>query len=214
MKYYSIVFFVILMQACEKKKEAQSIIPAKTELKENKDKTDSTIHHTHKISETIKDGQDDVMLAEDIRFNGKVKRIFDLNDFEKVFGKADSTKLMADEQPCAYIFEDGNVNDKYLYKNSSCFENSEKKVGVSSFRFLNGNFILYKGIRIDSKTTLEDIKKIFPNSVRNLSHLETYSEGELPMITLREDNNGVSDGHINIYFKNNRIYSISWWFPC
>ncbi|MDN3691783.1 hypothetical protein QWZ06_05715 [Chryseobacterium tructae] len=214
MKYYSIVLFVILMQACDKKKENKSIVPSKTELKESKGKADSMVNHTNQISETIKEGQDDVMLAEDIRFNGKVKRIFDLNDFEKVFGKADSTKLMADEQPCAYIFEDGTINDQYLYKNGSCFENSEKKVGVNEFRFLNGNFILYKGIRIDAKTTMEDIKKIFPNSVRNIDHLERFGQGELPVIRLREDQDGISDGHINMYFKNKNIYSISWWFPC
>ncbi|WP_347217792.1 hypothetical protein [Chryseobacterium sp.] len=214
MKYFPIVFIIILFQACNKKKEEKQVVLPKTEIKETKDKADSAVHNTKQVSEDIKEGQDDVMLAEDIRFNGKLKRIFDLKDFEKVFGKADSTKLMADEQPCYYIFEEGDLNDKYLYKNGSCFENSKQQVGISSFRFLNGNFILYKGIRIDSKTTLEDIKKIFPNSVRNMSHLETYDGKELPMITLSEDKEGISDGHINVSFKNNRIHSIWWWFPC
>ncbi|MEJ5105751.1 hypothetical protein [Chryseobacterium sp. MYb328] len=213
MKYFSIVFTIILFQACHKKKEEKQVSP-QTELKEAKGKTDSTVQDIRQTAEIIGDGKDDVMLAEDIRFNGKTKRIFDIKDFEKNFGKADSTKLMADEQPCSYIFEEGDVNDKYLYKNGSCFENSKQQVGVSSFRFIKGNFILYKGIRIDSNTTLEDTKKIFPNSVRNMSHLETYDEGELPMITLREDKEGISDGHINISFKNNKIYSIWWWFPC
>lgn len=215
MKYFPIVFIIILFQSCNKNKEEKEGVTSKTEQKDNKAKTDSAIQNTRHASEEIKDdGQDDVMLAKDIRFNGKLERIFDLRDFEKVFGKADSTKLMADEQPCSYIFEDGNENDQYLYKNGSCFENTEQKVGVSRFGFLNGNFILYKGQRIDAKTTLDDIKKIFPNSVRNISHLEMYGEGELPVIRLREDKEGISDGHINIYFKNNRIYSIYWWFPC
>ncbi|MDM1555582.1 hypothetical protein PYS58_09725 [Chryseobacterium indologenes] len=214
MKYFPIVFIIILFQSCNKKKEEKQEVRAQTAQKQDKTKIDSAVQNTPKVSDEVNDGQDDVMLAKDIRFNGKLERIFDVRDFEKVFGKADSTKLMADEQPCSYIFEDGNINDKYLYKNGSCFENTGQKAGVSSFRFLNGNFILYKGIRIDSKTTLEDIKKIFPNSVRNMSHLETYSEGELPMITLREDKEGTSDGHINMYFKNEKIYSISWWFPC
>lgn len=215
MKYFPIVFIIILFQSCNNKKEEKQVAGSKTELKENKTKTDSAVQNTSQATEVVNDdGQDDVMLAKDIRFNGKLERIFALRDFEKVFGKADSTKLMDELQPCSYIFEDGNANDKYLYKNGSCFENTEQKVGVSSFRFLNGNFILYKGIRIDEKTTLEDIKKLFPNSVRNISHLEIYGEGELPVIMLREDKDGISDGHINIYFKNNRVYSIHWWFPC
>lgn len=214
MKYFSIVFMIILFQACNTKKEEKQGMASKTELTENKTRTDSAVQNITQTSEEVNDGQDDVMLAEDIRFNGKLKRIFELKDFEKVFGKADSTRLMADEQSCSYIFEEGSAEDKYLYKNGSCFESSKQKVGVNEFRFFNGNFILYKGIRIDAKTTLEDIKKIFPNSVRSINHLERFGEGELPVITLREDKEGVSDGHINMYFKDNRIYSISWWFPC
>ncbi|SDJ32235.1 hypothetical protein [Chryseobacterium jejuense] len=214
MRYFSIVLVIILLQACNKKKEEQLTVSSKTELKESKGKVDSTGHNSKEISEEVKDGQDDVMLAEDIRFNGKTKRIFDLRDFEKVFGKPDSIRLMADENPCAYIFDEGTLEDKYLYKNGSCFENSEEKVGVNEFRFLNGNFILYKGERIDAKTTLDDIRKIFPNSVRNIEKLERPGEGELPVIRLREDKAGISDGHINIYFKNNRVHSIWWWFPC
>ncbi|BAP32954.1 putative lipoprotein [Chryseobacterium sp. StRB126] len=214
MRYFSIVLVIILLQACNKKKEEKLTVSSKTELKESKGKVDSTGDNSKEISEEVKDGQDDVMLAEDIRFNGKAERIFDLKDFEKVFGKPDSIRLMADEDPCAYIFDEGTPEDKYLYKNGSCFENSKEKVGVNEFRFLNGNFILYKGKRIDSKTRLEDIRKIFPNSVRNIDHLEISGEGELPVIRLREDKEGISDGHINIYFKNNLIHSIRWWFPC
>lgn len=214
MRYFSIVFVVILLQACNKKKDEKIIVSPKTELKESKGKEDSTVHQSNQISEELNDGQDDVMLAEDIRFNGKTERIFDLKDFEKVFGKADSIKMMADEEPCSYIFDEGTLEDKYLYKNGSCFENSKEKVGVNEFRFLHGNYILYKGKKIDAKTTLDDIRKIFPNSVRNIEKLERPGEGVLPVIRLREDKEGISDGHINIYFKNNLIHSIWWWFPC
>lgn len=214
MRYFSIVFVIILLQACNNKKEEKQTVPSKTELKESKGEKDSTVHQSKQISEDVKDGQDDVMLAEDIRFNGKTERIFDLKDFEKVFGKPDSIKLMADESPCTSIFEEGTMEDQYLYKNGSCFENSKEQVGVNEFGFLNGNFILYKGQRIDAKTTLDDIKKIFPNSVRNIDKPGRPEEGELPVIRLREDKEGISDGHINIYFKNNKIHSILWWFPC
>lgn len=214
MRYFFIVFVIVLLQACNKKKDEKLIVSSQTEIKGDNRNTDSTANNTKPISEKLKDGQDDVMLAEDIRFNGKTERIFDLKDFEKVFGKPDSIRLMADEEPCAYIFEEGTMEDKYLYKNGSCFENSRDKVGVNEFMFLNGNYILYKGKKIDAKTTLDDIRKIFPNSVRNIEKLERSGEGVLPVIRLREDKEGISDGHINIYFKNNLIHSIWWWFPC
>ena len=88
------------------------------------------------------------MNEEDILFNGILKRYFTLNEFEKVFGEPDSTKLMLEEEPCSYIFEneDGSkdMEDKYLYKDGSRFENTKDKVAVDKFRFTESNFILFR----------------------------------------------------------------------
>lgn len=217
MKYFLPVLVIILFQSCNQKKESKKDPLTQKEIQKNEIKTDSTIQNISKAAEIKKDTLDEVMLEEDIRFNGKLRRFFSLNDFGKVFGKADSTRLLSEEQPCTYIFEtpDGNgMNDKYLYKSGSRFENSGQKVAVDEFKFINGNYILYKGIKIDSKSTINDLKQIFPNAIRNIGNLDVDGEGTLQAITLREDKEGVSDGHINIFFKNNRIYSLHWWFPC
>lgn len=217
MKYFLPVLVIILFQSCNQKKESKKDPLTQKEIQKNEVKTDSTIQNISKAAEIKKDTLDEVMLEEDIRFNGKLRRFFSLDDFGKVFGKADSTRLLSEEQPCTYIFEtpDGNgMNDKYLYKSGSRFENSGQKVAVDEFRFINGNYILYKGIKIDSKSTINDLKQIFPNAIRNIGNLDVDGEGTLQAITLREDKEGVSDGHINIFFKNNRIYSLHWWFPC
>ncbi|MFP3832754.1 hypothetical protein [Chryseobacterium sp. SIMBA_028] len=217
MKYLSIVLVIILFQSCNQKKESKKDPVIQSEIQKTEVKTDSAIQNTSKAAEIKKDTLDEVMLEQDIMFNGKLKRFFSLNDFGKVFGKADSTRLLSEEQPCTYIFEtpeNNGMNDQYLYKNGSRFENSGQKVAVEEFRFINGNYILYKGVKIDSKSTINDLKQIFPNAIRNIGNLDVYGEGTLQAIRLREDKEGISDGHINIFFKNNRIYSLHWWFPC
>lgn len=222
MKNFSILLLVISLYSCkEDKKEVKEEPKSISETIDHKIQPDSinlNITQPKEVKNEIEDddGQDEVMLEKDILFNGKLKRIFELKDFEKVFGKADSIKLMSELQPCTYIFEDigDGKNDKYLYKNESCFENTEQKVGVNEFWFLHGNYILYKGIKIDEKSTIDDIKKIFPNSVKNISELDSPGRGKVQVIRLREDKENISDGHINIYFKNSRVQSIHWWFPC
>ncbi|MDR6919309.1 hypothetical protein [Chryseobacterium sp. 2987] len=218
MKYLSILWIFTLLLSCigkeGNKKDLQLTAPhQKTVAK--KDSTVSAVPATTKIP---KDSLNEVMQEDDILFNGKLKRFFSLNDFEKVFGKADSIKLMSEEAPCTYIFEnpDGSkdMNDRYLYKNGSRFENTQNKVAVDEFRFLNGNYILYKGIKIDARTTLNDLKPIFPNAIRNIGTLDVYEEGKFQVIQLREDHEGISDGHLNLFFKNNRIFFMHWWFPC
>lgn len=218
MKYLSILWIFIFLSSCtgkeENKKEPRNISPhQKTGIK-----NDSSVSVTPATINTSKDSLNEVMLEDDILFNGKLKRFFSLNDFEKVFGKPDSIKLMSEEAPCTYIFEnpDGSkdMNDRYLYKNGSRFENSQNKVAVDEFRFLNGNYILYKGITIDAQTTLTDLKPIFPNAIKNIGTLDVYEEGKFQVIQLREDHQGISDGHLKIFFKNNRIFFMHWWFPC
>lgn len=168
--------------------------------------------------DTLKKRINEAMLVEDILFNGKLKRFFTLSDFERVFGKADSTKLMLEEEPCSYIFDnpDGSkdATDRYFYKDGSRFESSGNKMAVDELLFQNGNFITYKGTVINAASTIEDIEQLFPNAVKNIGTFDVYGEGKLQVIQLREDEEGISDGHINLFFKNNKVYYIHWWFPC
>lgn len=218
MKFLPILWIFVLLSACTgkdgDKKDLQPAIPDRKTIVIK----DSAVSDVSATAEAPKDSLNEVMPEDDILFNGKLKRFFSLSDFERVFGKTDSIKLMSEEAPCTYIFEnpDGSkdINDRYLYKNGSRFENSQNKVAVDEFRFLNGNYILYKGIKIDARTTLNDLKPIFPNAIRNIGTLDVYEEGKFQVIQLREDSEGISDGHLNLFFKNNRICFMHWWFPC
>lgn len=156
--------------------------------------------------------QKDVMQETDIRFNGKLKRFFTMAEFEKVFGKPDSIQLLKDQAPCVTIFNTEAPDDKYLYKDGSRFETSKDSVAVAEFRFQGGNFISYKGIRIDANTTMNDIKQLFPTAVSG--RLGMDKEGKLWVIKLREDSEAISDGHIKIFFRNGKVSFMYWWLPC
>lgn len=130
-----------------------------TENKSNSKKE----NNNHKTGS--KDSLNEVMSEKDILFNGKLPRYFTVKEFEKTFGKADSTKLLAEEEPCTYIFDTesqtDNMNDnKYFYKDGSRFENFKEKVAVDEFRFSKNNFILFKGKKLSALTTAsENISK-------------------------------------------------------
>lgn len=160
----------------------------------------------------------EVMEEDAILFNGKLNRYFTLDEFEKEWGKADSIKLVSDVEPCVSIFEneDGSIDkeNKYLYQAGSRFENTKDKVAVDEFRFTKNNFILYKGITLNASTSLRDLEKLFPNATKNSVTREVDGEGKLEVIQLREDENNISDGHIKLVFKNGKLYSMHWWFPC
>ncbi len=181
----------------------------KTEIKEKAD----TLN--------VENGLNEVMKQEDILFNGKLKRYFTIKEFEKVFVKADSIKQLAEEEPCTFIFDTELKNDNsnmneflYFYKEGSRFENYKEKIAVDEFRFTNNNFILYKGLKLDKTTTINDLKNIFPKAMNEIGTMDVYGEGDLQVIQLREDENNISDGHINLFLKNGKLYYMHWWFPC
>jgi len=196
----------------------------------NDSKTVEKLNSSEKIDKTgnnnkikddspeIKIDQNEVMKEEDILFNGKFKRYFSLTEFVNVFGKADSIKLMSELEPCSYIFEneDGSkdIDDKYLYKDGSRYENNKEKVAVDEFRFTKNNFITYRGKKLNSSTTINDLKKLFPNAIKNIKTIDVHGEENLQVIQLREDENNVSDGHINMFMRSGKLYFIHWWFPC
>ena len=214
MKISAIISIVIILFSCNDKstksvEKYEKLKDRSKTISTNKIKTDST-----KIGVL----QNEVMLETDIFFKGKLNRYFTLNEFQKVFGKTDSIKLMSLETPCNYIFEneDGSkdVNDKYFYKEGSRFENSKEKVAVDKFRFSKNNFILYKGINLNSSTTLADLEILFPKAIKNLQTIVVFDEGELQVIKLREDENNISDGHVKLFIKDGKLYYMHWWFPC
>ncbi|SMP07661.1 hypothetical protein SAMN06264346_101677 [Chryseobacterium profundimaris] len=176
---------------------------------------DSTKIETRK-SET--DTSIEVMNDKDILYNGKFKRYFSINRFYSLLGQPDSIKFLIDENPCTSIFEEPEgtpaAEEKYLYKNGTRFENSGEKVAIDKVCFHNGNFILFKNIVLNKRTSLAQLKKLFPNALKRSRIIEIADIGKLQVIELREDEDNVSDGLVKIYIYKGRLYSLHWWFPC
>ena len=160
----------------------------------------------------------EVLDEKEIRLNGRLKRYFSYSEFRSVLGEPDSTKLLSDEEPCTNIFQeaDGSVDPdaRYLYKNGSRFECSRGKVAVDEVRFSDGDFIVFHKVTLNKHTTLAELKSLFPNATEHMGDMDVAGEGVVQVIQLREDKDNISDGHVNIFVKNGKLYSLHWWFPC
>jgi hypothetical protein len=160
----------------------------------------------------------EVMLEEDLSFNGILGRFFKINEFENVFGKPDSIVLVSKTELCSYIFEneDGSkdLKDKFFYKDGSRFENSKNEIAVDEFRFTKNNFIKFKNIILNSETTKEDLKKYFPYAMKHIENIDVQNDGKMEVIQLREDKQNKSEGHILLFIKYNKLKYMHWWLPC
>lgn len=215
--FISICFMSISCNDHPKKKISEADIKADTTTQLTATAPASTaIMPAQQDSE--KDTLNEVMDARYIRLNGKLERYFSRKEFSSVLGEPDSAKLLSEEEPCTnnFVEADGSVDPqaKYLFKNGSKYENVKNKVAIEEISFAHGDFITYRGVTLNGQTTLTDLQKLFPNAVKNVGMMDVYGEGQLQVIQLREDKNNVSDGHINIFLKNGRLYIMHWWFPC
>lgn len=160
----------------------------------------------------------EVMNEKDILYNGKFKRYFSLDRFYSLMGQPDSIKFLIDENPCTNIFQepDGTIvpKAKYLYKDGTRFENSGDKIAIDEVYFYKDNFLTYKNVNLNNRTTLSQLKKLFPNALKRSRIIEVAGIGKLQVIELREDEDNVSDGLVKIYIYKGRLYSLHWWFPC
>ncbi len=189
--------------------------------KSNPDTADTNDLVTIQESDQLQSNTDtaiEIMDEKDIRLNGKLQRYFSLKEFKRVLGEPDSTKLLLDEEPCTTIFQepDGSVDSaaKYLFKNGSRFESTKGKVAIDEIKFTNGDFIVFKNTTLNKHTSVAELKKLFPNAGRHISDIDVAGEGKLQVMELREDKDNISDGHIKIFIKNGKLYSLHWWFPC
>lgn len=215
MKFLLFLFLSIILFSCQNKST-------------NTKKAIVTVNNNNSLKETSKEttrevdsydlNKAEVMLEEDLSFNGKLSRFFTINEFENVFGKPDSIVLVSKTELCNYIFEneDGSkdLEDKFLYKDGSRFETSKKEVAVDEFRFTKKNFIKFKNIILNAETTKEDLKKYFPYAMKHIEEINVYNDGKMEVIQLREDDQNKSDGYILLFIKNNNLQYMHWWFPC
>ncbi|UEG51916.1 hypothetical protein LLH06_13190 [Mucilaginibacter daejeonensis] len=164
------------------------------------------------------DTLNEVMKEKDIRLNGVLPRYFSLKEFRKALGEPDSTKLLLEEEPCTNIFQeaDGSVDPgaRYLFKSGSRFECSKEKVAIDEVNFAHGYYLMFKGYRLDGHTTMAGLKQIFPNACKQIGTADVMGDGQVQVAILREDSNNVSDGHIELFIKDGKLYKLHWWFPC
>lgn len=167
----------------------------------------------------------EVMDSKDIKYQGKLPLVFSVSDFVQCFGEKDSTQSVFIDPPCNdgyfwYKFDGSQTREEvekinqYWFKDGSKYQRYADSVVIENFKFSPKNFITYRGKRFDSNTTLQDLQKIFPNAVKSMGTIPVYEEGDLVLIILKEEPNGVSDGHLRLFLKNGKLYMMHHWVPC
>ena len=155
-------------------------------------------------------GQTEQIVKEnDIKINGNLKIFTTKTDFITKIGKVE--KIVEDFPGCSNYDEEASKGTKffiytknglkyYVYNNKAEFQEINLKDNLN-------DYVLIGQHRISNKTTLTDLKKIFPISYKNYKN-------EQNAYSFRLKFNPKWDDEIQIMIENEKVISIYYWTPC
>ncbi|MCW3468008.1 hypothetical protein [Chitinophaga nivalis] len=138
--------------------------------------------------------------------NNKVPLFTNRQRFLKAIGEPDSVVTPDFDHLCATQFEE---EFRYFYKNGSCFEWHKDSLACEEFVLTPGSFITCDKRTFTSETTWEEIRKIYPQAVK-----QAENEGSAQMITLRDSDDLRSDSAVRLFFEGGKLVRIVNFIPC
>ncbi len=149
-----------------------------------------------------------------ISINNKLPLNTTLKDLNTVLGKPDSVASINWAETCSSNFK--SEDSKLAYYKGMEFELAGDSLyfQLNDFRKDPKVFLQIGNLRLDHTTTLNDIKKYFPNAVKNIDKMNVYGvEGEVESIVLSPSKE-LSEGHWLLMFQQGKLIRIEDWFPC
>lgn len=148
-----------------------------------------------------------------LRINNSVPLITTLKSIETFLGRPDSVINIDFYEVCASAFR--SEDSQLAYYRGVAFEQFGDSLDFQHIDFYHTRdiFLQSRDLRLDHATTLEDLKKHFPDAVRNKSKMNVYGIGEVETINIPPSKEPV-DGSWLLMFREGRLIRMEDWFPC
>lgn len=136
---------------------------------------------------------------------------------QTVLGKPDSVVAIDWAGTCSSNFI--SDDSKLAYYSGMQFEKSGDSLyfQVNDFQKNHEAFLQSGSLRLDHTTTLDDIRKHFPNAVKNVSKLGVYGlddVSELMDAIVLPLSKELSEGHWILMFQDGKLRRLDYWMPC
>jgi hypothetical protein len=148
-----------------------------------------------------------------IRINGKFPLSTTVSNINGLLGKADSILSIDWAETCPSDFRD--EDSKIAYYGGYQFEQFGDSLDLQSvdFRIGKDTFLQSNNLKLNSSTTVEELKQHFPNAVKDAHKMDVSGIGEVDVIAL-PPSEALSDGQWLLMFQDGKLIRIDDWFPC
>ena len=147
-----------------------------------------------------------------MRLNGKLPLFTKTKSLLKLLGKPDSLIIPNPDDFCSPYL---NKPVQLAYYKNSVFEVFGDTMVLTTINFKNNPKINVNTplITLNYKTTLKDLEKLFPNSVKDKYPLDTYNLGKVTAVSLRTSKNYIDYSWL-LFFIDDKLIGIQYWTPC
>lgn len=151
--------------------------------------------------------------ADQITVNGKSRAQLSTKLLTSQLGRPDSIHKEVVECGGELETADNTIGDFWFY-GKTCYEVAGGQAVLSSFDVTTGKYRGKLGqLVLDQHTTLEDVRRYYPQSVKQASPPTATQEGEI--VNLAYSYKGTpTEGGLNLIFKNGRLQEVEFFFPC
>lgn len=149
-----------------------------------------------------------------IRINGKFPLTASVKNIEGLLGKADSVVNIDWGRTCSSSYRSNDSRNAYF--GGMEFEQFGDSLDFHLVNFSKDHSVFLQSgdLKLNHATTLEDIKKHFPNAVRDISKGFYFIDGKETDAINLPPSKELSDGQWILMFQNGKLIRIDNWFPC
>lgn len=154
-------------------------------------------------------GQAEYLDFKGVKLNGTTSVLTNLNTVTKLFGKPDSIETLDTSDMCVSFFEAYN----FAYYKNIKFEQFKDTLVLMEINFENNSkyYLKIDNLKLNQETTLEEIKKYYPNAVKNIYPI---SESVDKFGIQLEVAKAPTDDKWILIFRNNKLVKVQYYVPC
>lgn len=150
---------------------------------------------------------------DDITINGKLPLLTTTRELFSLLGKPDSLVRQDLNEVCTSFYDDKPFKNAYFQDSEFEIYGDTAVVSYINFKSNPNIFLKTSLVILSSKTTLAEIKKLFPKSAESLSELNVQNVGRTMAINI-PNSKQASEGFWLLLFQNGKLLRIDDYFPC
>lgn len=149
-----------------------------------------------------------ILINDNLPLTASVKSI------EGLLGKADSVVSIDWSSTCSSGYR--SDESKNAYFGGVEFEQFRDSLDFMQVNFSQDHSVFLQSgdLRLDHATTLEDVKKHFPNAVQNIGKGDYIIDGKETDAINLPPSKELSDRHWILMFQDGKLIRIDFWTPC